>query len=160
MFGQLCSATFGPVVQQASPAEWRSNVAAINPIVPNADNEAWTKHWGWNRHFEGRYDALRKWLQDDHTARAFVENLLQLPCFVVAGSADFVVPPDHSRNMVRLLRQYNANVQYREYPGCGHGGFPKDAMADALAWTCGWERNPCPRSIYWKANQVRKHTGL
>ena len=129
--------------------------AAINPIVANADNEAWTKHWGWNRRFDGRYDTLRKWLQDDHTARAFVENLLQLPCFVVSGSADFVVPPDHSRNMVRLLRQYGANVQYREYPGCGHGGFPKEAMADALAWTCGWERNPYPRNIYWKANQVK-----
>ena len=129
--------------------------AAINPIVGNADNEAWTKHWGWNRRFEGRYDDLRKWLQDDHTARAFAENLLQLPCFVVAGAADTVVPPDHSRNMVALLRKYRANVQYREFPGCGHGGFPKEAMADALAWTCSWVRNPYPRYIYWKANQVK-----
>lgn len=129
--------------------------AAIMPIVGNADNEAWTKVWGWNRKFPGRYDDLRKWIQDGHTARAFAENLISLPAFIFAGAADFVVPPDHSRNMVEILRKYGANVQYREYPGVGHGGFPKDALADGLAWTCSWVRNPYPKSIYWKADQLK-----
>ena len=134
---------------------YADNFAGIFPIVGNADNEAWTKAWGWNRKFEGRYDALRKWLQDGHTARAFAENLLNLPTFIMAGAADTVVPPDHSRNMVAILRKYGANVQYREFPGGGHGGFPKDAVADALAWTCSWPRNPFPRNIFWKADQIK-----
>lgn len=134
---------------------YADNFAAIMPIVANADNEAWTERWGWNKRFPGRYDDLRKWIQDGHTARAFAENLLHLPAFVIAGAADIVVPTAHSRNMVRLLRSFQANVQYREFPGCGHGGFPKEALADALAWTCSWERNPYPSTIFWKADQIK-----
>ncbi|MBQ6473255.1 MAG: prolyl oligopeptidase family serine peptidase, partial [Victivallales bacterium] len=129
--------------------------AAINPIVGNADNQAWTERWGWNRRFPGRYDDLRKWIQDGHTARAFAENLLTMPAFVIAGSADTVVPPAHSRAMVELLRKFRGNVQYREYPNCGHGGFPAHALQDALAWTCSWQRNPAPASIFWKADLLR-----
>lgn len=129
--------------------------AAINPIAGNADNEAWTEAWGWNKSFPGRYDSLRKWIQDGHTARAFAENLLNVPAFVIAGTGDTVVPVEHSRSMVRILRQYKSNVEYREFPGCGHGGFPEAALDDALAWTCSWERNASPKSIFWKADKLK-----
>lgn len=129
--------------------------AAILPICGNADNEAWTYRWGWNRKYEGRNDALRKILQERNSARYYAENLLLLPTYIIAGSADNVVPVDHSRNVVEVLRKYNANVQYREFPNCGHGGYPKESMDDALAWTCSWKRNAEPAAIFWKADRLR-----
>ena len=129
--------------------------AAIMPICGNADNEAWSLRWGWNRKYPGRNDKLRKALQDRNNPRHCAENLLMLPVFIIAGSADTVVPVQHSRSMVEFLRSFNANVQYREFPNCGHGGYPKESLADALAWTCSWKRNPEPPSIYWKAARLR-----
>lgn len=129
--------------------------AGILPICGNADNEAWTLRWKWNRKFPGRYDKLRKWIQESHTARAYAENLLNMPTFIIAGSGDSVVPPEHSRNMVDVLRKYSTNLQYREFPGAGHGGFPQNSVADALAWTCSWKRNPYPKYVFWKADAVK-----
>ena len=125
--------------------------AGIFPIVGNADNLAWTARWGWNRIFPGRNFELRNWLQEGHTARAFAGNLLNLPTYILAGAGDVVVPPEHSRNMTAQLRQLGCPVEYREYPGVGHGGFPADAIAAGLSWTCAWTRNPYPRKIRWKA---------
>lgn len=79
--------------------------AAICPIVGNADNLAWTERWGWNAPFEGRNDALRHFVQEGHTARAFACNLRNLPAYIIAGAADTIVPPAHSRNVVAELRR-------------------------------------------------------
>ncbi|MBR0458132.1 MAG: prolyl oligopeptidase family serine peptidase [Victivallales bacterium] len=129
--------------------------AAINPICGNADYLAWTERWGWNRRFPGRFDDMRKAVQEMQTARNYTENLLNLPAYIIHGSGDTVVPPAHSRNMVEVLRKYHANVQYREYPNAGHGGFPQSAKDDALSWTCSWKRNPAPSRIFWKADQLK-----
>ena len=125
--------------------------AAIFATVGNADNQAWTKRWGWNRIFPGRNNQLRDWLQDAHTARAFAGNLRNLPVYLLSGAGDTVVPPEHSRNMAAELRQKNCTVEYREFPGVGHGGFPADASNSGLSWACGWSRDPYPHKISWRA---------
>jgi pimeloyl-ACP methyl ester carboxylesterase len=125
--------------------------AGIFPIVGNADNLAWTARWGWNRNFPGRNTELRHWLQEGHSARAFAKNLFNLPSYILAGAGDVVVPPEHSRNMTAELRGLGYPVEYREFPGVGHGGFPGDAVNSGLSWTCSWVRNPFPRKISWRA---------
>ena len=129
--------------------------AAIFPIVGNADNQAWTRRWGWNRRFPGRFDDLRLAVQESHTARAYAANLINLPTYILAGAGDVVVPPEHSRNMANILRSHGANMEYREYPGVGHGGFPKPALDDGLAWTCSWIRRQFPQRVFWQASQLR-----
>lgn len=129
--------------------------AGIFPIVGNADNRAWTERWGWNHRFPGRNHDLRHWLQENNTARAFAGNLANLPTYLISGSADTVVPPEHSRYMAAALRRHGAPLEYREFPGVGHGGFSADALAAGLAWTCAWERNPFPRQIRWKSALLR-----
>ncbi|MDD3696324.1 MAG: prolyl oligopeptidase family serine peptidase [Lentisphaeria bacterium] len=129
--------------------------AAIFPIVGNADNQAWTQRWGWNRQFEARNNELRDFLQEAHNARAYAKNLFNLPAYIVAGSADTVVPPEHSRYLAEILRQEAYRVEYREYPGVGHGGFPPEALSAGLSWTCGWKRNPYPDKIYWRSAQLK-----
>ncbi len=125
--------------------------AGIFPVVGNADNLAWTARWGWNRMFCGRNWELRNWLQEGHTARAFAGNLFNLPTYILAGAGDVVVPPEHSRNMTAELRQLGCPVEYREFPGVGHGGFPADAINSGLSWICSWPRNPFPRRISKRA---------
>ena len=129
--------------------------AGIFPIVGNADNLAWTERWGWNRIFEGRNNELRKFVQEGHTSRAFAQNLRNLPTYILAGSADTVVPPAHSRNMVAEMRRLGIPVEYREYPSVGHGGFSADAQAAGLSWICGWTRNRYPKCITWKADLLK-----
>ena len=129
--------------------------AGLAPIVGNADFQAWTQRWGWNQPFEGRLDALRDWLQESQTARAYAVNLLHLPTYVIHGSADTVVPPEHSRSTVRELRALGAPVQYREFPGYGHGGFPKPAVEEALAWACSYPRERFPSRVRWRAAQLK-----
>lgn len=125
--------------------------AGIFPIVGNADNLAWTARWGWNRIFSGRNTELRNWLQEGHTARAFAGNLFNLPTYILAGAGDTVVPPEHSRNTTAELRKLGCPVEYREFPGVGHGGFPADAVNSGLSWICSWPRKPFPHSISWRA---------
>ncbi|MBP5639646.1 MAG: prolyl oligopeptidase family serine peptidase, partial [Victivallales bacterium] len=129
--------------------------AGIFPIVGNADNLAWTERWGWNRIFEGRNNELRQFVQEGHTARAFAQNLRNLPTYILAGAADTVVPPAHSRNVVAELRRMGIPVEYREYPSVGHGGFSADAQNAGLSWICGWTRNRYPKCITWKADLLK-----
>ena len=129
--------------------------AGIFPIVGNADNLAWTERWGWNRIFEGRNNELRKFVQEGHTARAFAQNLRNLPTYILAGAADTVVPPAHSRNVVAEMRRMGIPVEYREYPSVGHGGFPADATNAGIAWICGWTRNRFPKCITWKTDLLK-----
>ncbi len=137
-------------------SHYADQFAAILPVCGNSDNRVWTENWGWNKKYEGRDDDLRKKLQDRHSALNCAVNLINMPMFVIAGSADKVVPPGHSRNVVELLRSYGApRLEYREFPNCGHGGYPKESVADAMAWMCSWKRDPEPKSIYWKAFQLR-----
>ena len=129
--------------------------AAILPIVGNADNQAWTERWGWNREFPGRNHELRSFVQEGHTARAFAQNLRNLPTYIIAGAADTIVPPAHSRNVVQELRRLNIPVEYREYPGVGHGGFSWEMQQAGLAWMLGWTRQRFPRRISWKADLLK-----
>ena len=129
--------------------------AGIQPICGNADNQAWTLRWGWNRRFPGRFDDIREWIQEGHTSRAFARNLLNLPAAVVHGSGDTIVPPEHSRNMVAELRALGAPARYWEVPGKGHGGLPDAIVEDGLGWLCGQPREPYPKRVLWRADRMR-----
>lgn len=129
--------------------------AGILPICGNTDNQAWTLRWGWNKDFPGRFGDLRHWLQESHTARAFAPNLLHLPAYVIHGSGDVVVPPEHSRYMVAELRALGAPVEYREIPNRGHSGFPGPIIEEGLAWMCGHPRQPFPSRVLWRADRMR-----
>ena len=50
---------------------------------------------------------------------------LQVPCLVVVGDADAVVPPDIGRAAAELA----PDSQLVEMPGCGHAMFIEDAPA-------------------------------
>lgn len=130
--------------------------AGIVPVAGNADYLAWQKHWGWNAPFPGRNDALRWLVQEAQTPRAYAGNLLNLPAYVLHGTADTIVPVDHARNTVAELRRLGCPVQYLEFPGVGHGGFPADAEAEALAWVCGFQRESWPRRVSWTADLMRQ----
>ncbi len=130
--------------------------AGILPVAGNADYTAWQTHWGWNAPFEGRNDELRGLIQEAQTPRAFATNLLNLPAYVIHGGADNIVPVDHARRTVEVLRQNGGSVVYLEFPGSGHGGFPGDAEQEALAWLCGVQRNSHPRSVRWAADLMRQ----
>ncbi len=132
--------------------------AGILPIVGNADYTAWQTYWGWNAPFEGRNDELRWLVQEAQTPRAFATNLLNLPTYAIHGSADNIVPVEHARRTVAVLRQSGCPVTYLEYPGCGHGGFPGDAEQAALATLCGYQRNAHPRTVRWAADLMRQGT--
>lgn len=129
--------------------------AGIMPIAGNADSQAWTERWGWNQSFEGRHDKLRAWLQETHSARAHARNLVNLPTYVVHGSGDGVVPPEHARRMVAALREAGAPVEYREFPGVGHGGFPAVLTREGLAWMCGRVRERYPKRVVWRSALLR-----
>jgi len=129
--------------------------AGILPVCGNADNQAWTKRWGWNREFPGRFDGLRHWIQEGHTSRASAMNLLNLPAYAIHGSGDVIVPPEHSRHMVAELRTLGAPVEYREFPNKGHGGLPGHAIEQGLGWLCAQPRVPFPKRVRWKADRMR-----
>jgi predicted esterase len=132
--------------------------AGILPIVGNADYTAWQTQWGWNAPFEGRNDELRRLVQEAQTPRAFATNLLNLPTYVIHGSADNIVPVEHARRTVAVLRQNGCPVNYLEYPGSGHGGFPGDIEQQALAWLCSFQRDAHPRRVRWAAELMRQGT--
>ncbi len=130
--------------------------AGITPISGNADYRAWTYRWGWNQPFPGRFDALREYLQERHTPRAYAGNLLHLPTYCIHGSADTIVPPQHARNMVAALRAAGCPVEYREFPKRGHGGFPGPCVDEGRAWMCAQVRDAYPRHVRWKASLLRR----
>ncbi|MBN2451721.1 MAG: prolyl oligopeptidase family serine peptidase [Lentisphaeria bacterium] len=129
--------------------------AGICPIAGNADYLAWSARWGWNRPFPGRYDALRRRIQESHTARSRAGNLLHLPTYALHGSGDAIVPPEHARQMVAELRRLGCPVEYREFPGVGHGGFPGSAQDEALGWLCARPRETLPRRVRWSCELMR-----
>lgn len=134
---------------------YASRFAGILPVAGNADHTAWQSRWGWNVAFEGRNHDLRRLVQEAQTARAFAGNLLNLPAYVLHGTADTVVPPEHARQTVAVLRALGCPVQYLEFPGVGHGGFPADAEGEALAWLCGQPRQAHPPRVRWSADLMR-----
>jgi pimeloyl-ACP methyl ester carboxylesterase len=136
-------------------AHYADQFAGILPVCGNADNEAWTLRWGWNKRFPGRFDDIRHWLQESHTARAFAPNLLNLPAYVIHGSGDVIVPPEHSRNIVAILRALGAPVEYREVPNKGHGGLPGGMVEEGLGWLCAQPRIPFPKRVLWRADRMR-----
>lgn len=51
------------------------------------------------------------------------------------GDADFTVPVEYSRKAYRALKTAGADVEYFEFPGCGHGSWnPAFCQPDFMEW--------------------------
>jgi predicted peptidase len=61
--------------------------------------------------------------------------LRDLPLWVFHGAEDTVVPPDHSRRMVRAIEAAGGKPRYTEYPGVGHNSWdPAFAEPELFSW--------------------------
>lgn len=70
------------------------------------------------------------------------KNFKNVPIWIFHGGADDVVPPEHSRNMVKALEKAGGNPKYTEYPGVGH-----------FSWTATYEN---PEVLTWMFEQKKK----
>ncbi|MEO8218186.1 MAG: prolyl oligopeptidase family serine peptidase [Acidobacteriota bacterium] len=61
------------------------------------------------------------------------EGIRSLKVWVFHGADDPIVPVSESRMMVKALREKQADVQYTEYPGVGHGSWEK-AYSEEELW--------------------------
>lgn len=65
---------------------------------------------------------------DEKTAK----TIKDIPIWAFHGSADPVVPPDRSRNMINAIRADGGKPIYTEYKGVGHGSWFKAYKEPAL----------------------------
>ena len=65
----------------------------------------------------------------ERSARLHAEKLVTLPLVLIHGSADAVIPVEHSRNLVATLKELQARLKYLEVEGGNH-----DAPVYAVSW--------------------------
>ena len=66
---------------------------------------------------------------------ARLNDVAKIPLWVFHGSADKVVPPARTRNVVEKLRAAGAQPQYTIYPGVGHNAWTRAyADPDLVDW--------------------------
>lgn len=64
-----------------------------------------------------------------------LEDIKGVSFRIYHGDADTVVPVKGSRNAYRALKKAGANVEYFEFPGCGHGSWnPAFSQPDFMEW--------------------------
>lgn len=64
-----------------------------------------------------------------------LENIKGVSFRIYHGDADTVVPVSGSRNAYRALKKAGADVEYIEFPGCGHGSWnPAFNQPDFMEW--------------------------
>jgi pimeloyl-ACP methyl ester carboxylesterase len=56
------------------------------------------------------------------------------PLYVAQGAADTTVIPGFTDALVQQLTSAGAKIEYKHYPGIGHGGIVSAALTDTLAW--------------------------
>jgi predicted peptidase len=62
-------------------------------------------------------------------------KLLKLPIWVFHGSADTVVKPERSREMVDAVEKVGQKLKYTEYPGVGHDSWSQTfSNPDVIEW--------------------------
>lgn len=70
----------------------------------------------------------------DRTSRDHADALAKLPIAIVHGSADQVIPVEHSRVLVQRLKARGAMVQYIEVKDVGHDGPFVADVGSLLDW--------------------------
>jgi predicted peptidase len=61
------------------------------------------------------------------------QRLARIPCWIVHGARDSVIPVEQSRRMAAALRAAGAPLHYRELPAANHNAWDA-AYADARLW--------------------------
>ncbi len=74
----------------------------------------------YNRTLIGTPHETRQ-ISAERSPLAHVESLLRIPIIIFHGTADDVVPIEHSRRLVESIRRYGGAVEYVEFDGEGHG---------------------------------------
>ena len=80
-----------------------------------------------------------------------LDNALNLPFYLIHGSADQVMPVRFSRDVAGYLKRKNYEVVYREHdwthPHAGGHFFPKEELPGLLAWIKDKKRRAWPRQV-------------
>ena len=88
----------------------------------------------------------------------FVENVLNLPVFILHGGIDDNVPAVHGRMFARLLDQLGYDYVYKEVPGKKHWWKTDDLQCvddpDLIAFLKSRTRNPYPRHVIFKTTDL------
>ncbi|MFO8053942.1 MAG: prolyl oligopeptidase family serine peptidase [Bacteroidales bacterium] len=90
---------------------------------------------------------------------SMVENLNNLPVYILHGGSDKSVPPDHPRLFFKRLSQLGYEVSYNEVSGKGHWWKFEDTEgtdcvdhADIMEFFRGKQRNSSPNHIRFKTS--------
>ncbi|MBI3922108.1 MAG: prolyl oligopeptidase family serine peptidase, partial [Armatimonadetes bacterium] len=129
--------------------------AAIAPTCGNTDHSVWEEKWaGKKRSDSGQTSEksmvpLRGLIQSALDPITYAANLKNVPVYCAHGARDTIVLVEHSRNMVRRLREVGGEVKYAEFPEADHGDFPDWLFKDQVAWLLKHRRarSPVPAKI-------------
>ncbi len=107
---------------------------------------------------EPRLVAIRDMsLREDYTPD-FVRNALNLPVFILHGAIDDNVPTVHGRFFAGLLEELDYEYVYKEVPERGHWWSDDGIVCvddpDLMEFLKSHERNPYPRRVFFKTNNV------
>jgi len=87
----------------------------------------------------------------DQVLMPFVENFQETPLYIIHGKRDQVMPVELSRSIVDMLAELNYTYVYREHdrvhPVAGGHFFPREELADLVAWLGQQHRNPYPKKL-------------
>lgn len=77
----------------------------------------------------------RKMVRDFGTMEERVQHLAKVPIWAFHGAKDSVVPPEQSRQMVKLVKEAGGHVKYTEFPDTDHNSWDAAYQnEDAIEW--------------------------
>ena len=87
----------------------------------------------------------------DQVLMPFLENFQETPLYIIHGKRDQVMPVELSRSIVDTLAELNYTHVYREHdrvhPVAGGHFFPREELAELVAWLGQQHRNPYPKKL-------------
>ena len=137
--------------------------SAIAPKAGNSGRRVWEQLWGWGNEFPpgpiesfpGDFRALCTFVADNLDPVTYARNLLNLPAFCIHGAQDDVVPVEHARAMVELLRKNGCDVTYREPQDAGHGGFAQELYDEQWNWLFRQTRREAPEKLSYRTWKLK-----
>jgi pimeloyl-ACP methyl ester carboxylesterase len=107
---------------------------------------------------EPKLIAMRDMSLREDCAPDFVRNALNLPVFILHGGVDDNVPTVHGRFFAGLLENFGYEYIYKEVPGKRHW-WSEDGLVcvddpDLLEFLKSHQRNPHPRRVFFKTNNI------
>ena len=133
--------------------------AALAPICGNADRRAWDawkpKKQRIRYEMPPRFAELRNFVLDTIDPVTYAGNLLNLPALAAHGGADEVVPAANSRNMSEALKALGCPIDYQEFPGVRHWGFPNSFYEKRWDWMTSQRQAAAPERVRYKTAALR-----